>query len=117
MKYISSLFAYIYLIIANFSLSLPILDVNEDREKRKIEEVEAPNENKQEVNKKPKVPITAPQINEENKQEISKKVLKQVHFYFSDSNMNDKYLRGKIKESSDEYIELSEITNFNRMKS
>jgi len=62
------------------------------------------------------VPITAPPITDENKEEITKKVLKQVHFYFSDSNMNDKFLRKKIEEDPESFIDLSIITSFNKMK-
>eukprot|EP01091_Cochliopodium_minus_P017151 TRINITY_DN663_c0_g1_i1.p1 TRINITY_DN663_c0_g1~~TRINITY_DN663_c0_g1_i1.p1 ORF type:complete len:422 (+),score=145.06 TRINITY_DN663_c0_g1_i1:51-1316(+) len=86
-----------------------------EKEKRKIGEVEKSNGNTD--SKKAKVPITAPQITKENKKEISKKVLKQIHFYFSDSNMNDRFLRKKISEHSEGFVELSVLTSFNRMKS
>jgi len=90
-------------------------------EKRTAEQAEITNvaeETKQETPKKQKkeVPITAPPITEENKEEIAKKVLKQIHFYFSDSNMNDKFLRKKIEEDASGFVDLSVLTSFNRMK-
>ncbi|KGN62834.1 la protein 1 [Cucumis sativus] len=50
-------------------------------------------------------------------QEMAKKVLRQVEFYFSDSNLpRDTFLRKTISESPDGLVDLSLICTFSRMK-
>lgn len=51
-------------------------------------------------------------------QETSSKVLRQVEFYFSDSNLpRDKFLKKTIQESEDELVSLALICSFQRMRS
>ncbi|CAK9312935.1 unnamed protein product [Citrullus colocynthis] len=50
-------------------------------------------------------------------QEMAKKVLRQVEFYFSDSNLpRDCFLRKNISESPDGMVDLSLICSFSRMR-
>ncbi|KAL9443217.1 hypothetical protein AB3S75_016553 [Citrus x aurantiifolia] len=50
-------------------------------------------------------------------EETAQAVLRQVEFYFSDSNIpSDEFLRGKISESSDAMVGLALICSFKRMK-
>ncbi|KAK4761676.1 hypothetical protein SAY87_029560 [Trapa incisa] len=51
-------------------------------------------------------------------EETSKKVLRQVEFYFSDSNLpRDKFLKNSINESEDGMVSLALICSFSRMRS
>lgn len=50
-------------------------------------------------------------------QETTSKVLRQVEFYFSDSNLpRDKFLKKTIQESEDEMVSVSLICSFQRMR-
>jgi hypothetical protein len=50
--------------------------------------------------------------------DLEQKLLKQIEFYFSDSNFrNDKFLRAKAAENSDGYVSVQVLTTFNRVKS
>lgn len=50
-------------------------------------------------------------------QDTSSKVLRQVEFYFSDSNLpRDKFLKKSIQESQDEMVSLALICSFQRMR-
>lgn len=51
------------------------------------------------------------------KRKLLKDIREQMEFYFSDSNLNkDKYLKEKLKESSDGFIPLSVFAKFNKIK-
>ncbi|KAJ7958588.1 La-like protein [Quillaja saponaria] len=51
-------------------------------------------------------------------EEAAKKVLRQVEFYFSDSNLpRDKFLRNSINETEDGMVSLALICSFSRMRS
>lgn len=51
-------------------------------------------------------------------EETSKKVIRQVEFYFSDSNLpRDSFLRNTISESEDGMVSLALICSFSRMRS
>ncbi|KAL9313423.1 hypothetical protein ACSQ67_018875 [Phaseolus vulgaris] len=50
-------------------------------------------------------------------EETTKKVIRQVEFYFSDSNLlTDGFMRKSITESEDGLISLALICSFNRMR-
>ncbi|KAL6216457.1 hypothetical protein ACLB2K_009680 [Fragaria x ananassa] len=71
--------------------------------------------NRTKVERKPdlKVTTTMASLNEET----AKKVLRQVEFYFSDSNLpRDEFLKKSISESEDGMISLALICSFSRMR-
>lgn len=46
---------------------------------------------------------------------MDEKLLNQLHFYFSDSNlMKDKFLISKIKENQDRWVPLDLFLSFNK---
>lgn len=50
--------------------------------------------------------------------EVTAKILKQVEFYFSDSNLpRDKFLKGLVDKDADGWVEIATIASFARMKS
>lgn len=49
------------------------------------------------------------------KKEIRKKLLNQIEFYFSDSNiLKDKFIKSQIDSNPDGYVDLSIIASFNK---
>ncbi|KAF8927971.1 hypothetical protein EDD21DRAFT_448601 [Dissophora ornata] len=53
----------------------------------------------------------------ESRDEQKAKILKQVEFYFSDSNLpQDKFMSELIKKSTDGYVNISRIASFKRMR-
>eukprot|EP00775_Hariotina_reticulata_P003295 gene3295-3571_t len=49
--------------------------------------------------------------------EVKPKLLKQVEFYFSDSNLpKDKFLRGQVEAHPEGYVDMSLIVSFARMR-
>jgi len=50
--------------------------------------------------------------------EVTAKILKQVEFYFSDSNLpRDKFLKGLVDKDPEGWVEIATISSFARMKS
>ncbi|KAG0300306.1 hypothetical protein BGZ98_009294 [Dissophora globulifera] len=58
-----------------------------------------------------------PKVEELSKDEQKAKILKQVEFYFSDSNLpQDKFMSELIKKSAEGYVNISRIASFKRMR-
>lgn len=50
-------------------------------------------------------------------EQLSARILKQVEFYFCDSNIvKDKFLKGKVAENEEGWVEIAVIASFKRMK-
>eukprot|EP00274_Cyanoptyche_gloeocystis_P000301 CAMPEP_0196662388 /NCGR_PEP_ID=MMETSP1086-20130531/48451_1 /TAXON_ID=77921 /ORGANISM="Cyanoptyche gloeocystis , Strain SAG4.97" /LENGTH=224 /DNA_ID=CAMNT_0041997739 /DNA_START=82 /DNA_END=753 /DNA_ORIENTATION=+ len=58
------------------------------------------------------------ELSETEKKELTQKVLRQVEYYFGDSNFpRDKFMRLEASKDPEGYISISIIASFNRMKS
>ena len=67
--------------------------------------------------KSPKGPETATQRTLPRSYDAQAAVLKQVHYYFSDGNLQrDSFMRDKIAESAEGWVALDLINSFNRMR-
>ncbi|KAF9092914.1 hypothetical protein BGX29_010247, partial [Mortierella sp. GBA35] len=59
----------------------------------------------------------APAADAGNRDEEKAKILKQVEFYFSDSNLpSDKFLSELVKKTQDGYVSIAKIASFKRMR-